>query len=100
VRGLAVGGPLHGQIISSSRDVEVAEEFHTGRWPRYYLDASTEFRRGRYRAERLGFSGSTKAAYFWVYDAHTTEAAQGMAWEMLLDAAERSYGDRRETRFP
>jgi hypothetical protein len=100
LRGLAVGGPLHGKVISSTRDVQVAEESFTGRWPRYCLDSALPIRRGRYRSERLGFAGSSKAAYFWVYDAHTTEAAQGMAWEMLLDAAERSYGDREEVRFP
>jgi hypothetical protein len=87
-------------VISSTRDVQVAEEFFSARWPRVYLDEVTPFRRGRYRAERLGFSGSSKTAYFWVYDAHTTEAAQGMAWEMLLDVAERGYADREEVRFP
>ncbi|MFJ5997567.1 hypothetical protein [Streptomyces sp. NPDC092370] len=86
-------------MISSSRDVEVAEEFHTRPFARVYLDSSTPFRRGRYWAERLGFSGSSKTAYFWVYDAHSTEAAQGMAWEMLLAEAEKGYADREEVRF-
>ncbi|MGW0920409.1 hypothetical protein ACWD3J_15490 [Streptomyces sp. NPDC002755] len=101
LKGLAVGGPLHGKVISSSRhDVQVAEECFSGRWPRYMLDESTEFRRGLYRAERLAMAGSSKRANFWVYEAHSPEAAKGMAWEMLLAAAERVYGDCEEVRFP
>jgi hypothetical protein len=104
LRGVAVGGPLHGQIISSSRDVEVNEQIWplgTG-FPRYYLDTSTEFRRGRYRAERIGVPGSSKTVTFWVHDAHSKEAAQAMAWEMLLDDFENGLhrNARKETRFP
>ncbi len=69
--------------------------------PRLFLGAEcASARRGLYRPEKLGMAGSSKTAYFWVYDAHTMEAAQGMAWEMLLAEAERSYGTREEVRFP
>jgi hypothetical protein len=101
MRGIAVGGPLHGQVIESSRPVEIAEE--VGYWPLGNgspLDTSMSFKKGQYRPEKLGFHGSPKPAFFWVYDKHTTEAAQGMAWEMLLEAAQQSYSNRKETRFP
>jgi hypothetical protein len=60
------------------------------------------FSKGLYRAERLGMPGSSKTVTFWVYEAHTTEAAQAMAWEMLLDDVENGLqrSTRREVRFP
>jgi hypothetical protein len=101
LRGIAVGGPLHGQIISSSRTVEVAEQ-NAYAANRYIFEEDTTFRRSLYRAERLGVGGSSKHVTFWVHDSHSTEAAQAMAWEMLLDDFWNGLhrGTRKETRFP
>lgn len=93
--GLAIGGPMHGQTIEHHSPTFEAADYTSTRGVRLLHDSPLDdFRKVRYRVERVAFQGSSRAALMWVAEVHSKEAAGAIWWELALESLEKRQGDR------